>query len=162
VITVGGQKCVFGGYRIFSDYGASIGRPLAWLASSALVFAILYWIIAAVWLNPISSQIKSNGDPYHIQNISQVKESLLNGHFSAIDTRPMLGAASFSFHRTFPIGAWDVKAEDKDNNMWKILLGDGEGGAHFTVRALATIQSIFSLAMIFLSGLAIRRRFKMD
>jgi hypothetical protein len=127
-----------------------------------LIFAMLYWIIAAVWLNPISSQTTPNGELYPIQTISEVSERFSKGHFSEIDTRPMLGAASFSFHRTFPFGAWDVKAEDKDNNMRKLLLGDGEGGANFTVRVLATIQSIFSLAMIFLSGLAIRRRFKMD
>jgi hypothetical protein len=156
------EKRVFAGYRLFSDFGASIVRPFAWLACSVPIFATLYWIIGAVWLNPISSQTKPIGEPYPIQTISEVSHRFFKGDFSEIDTRPMLGAASFSFHRTFPFGAWDVKAEDKDNNMRKLLLGDGEGGANFTVRVLATIQSIFSIAMIFLSGLAIRRRFKMD
>ena len=156
------ERWVFGGYRIFSDYGASIGRPLKWLASSVFVFWFFYWFIAATWLNPSLSQIRPSNEPYSIQNVFEVKDHFLRGDFSAINLAPILGALSFSAHRTFPIGAWDVKAEDKDNNMRKILLGDGEGGAHFTVRALATIQSIFSLAMIFLSGLAIRRRFKMD
>ena len=156
------EKRVFAGYRLFSDFGASIVRPLAWLACSVPLSAMLYWLIAAVWLNPISSQIKLNSEPYPIQTISEISDRFFKGDFSEIDTRPMLGALSFSAHRTFPFGAWDVKAEDKDNNIRKLLLGDGEGGANFTVRVLATVQSIFSLAMIFLSGLAIRRRFKMD
>jgi hypothetical protein len=156
------EKRVFAGYRRFSDFGASIVRPLAWLVCSVPIFAMLYWIIGAVWLNPISLQTKPNSELYPIQTISEVSERFFKGNFSEIDTRPMLGALSFSAHRTFPFGAWDVKAEDKDNNMRKLLLGDGEGVANFTVRVLATVQSIFSLAMIFLSGLAIRRRFKMD
>ncbi len=156
------EERVFAGYRLFSDFGASIVRPFAWLACSVPIFAMLYWVIGSVWLNPISSQTTPNRELYPIQTISEVSERFSKGHFSEIDTRPMLGAANFSFHRTFPFGAWDVKAEDKDNNMRKLLLGDGEGAANFTVRVLATIQSIFSIAMIFLAGLAIRRRFKMD
>lgn len=156
------ERSVFWGYRIFSNYGASIGRPFAWLASSVPSFAMLYWIIAAACLNPISSQTKPIGELYPIQTISEVSDRFVKGDFSEIDTRPMLGALSLSAHRTFPFGAWDVRADEKNNNMRKLLLGDGEGGANFTVRVLATIQSIFSLAMIFLSGLAIRRRFKMD
>jgi len=156
------ERLIFWAYRWSSDYGASIGRPLARLACSVPWFAILYWIIAAACLNPISSQTKPIGEPYPIQTISEVSDRFFKGHFSEIDTRPMFGALSFSAHRAFPFGAWDVKAEDKDNNMRKLLLGDGEGWAHFTVRVLATVQSIFSIAMIFLLGLAIRRRFKMD
>jgi len=156
------ERSVFWGYRIFSNYGASVGRPFAWLASSVPSFAMLYWIIAAACLNPISSQTKPIGELYPIQTISEVSDRFVKGDFSEIDTRPMLGALSFSAHRTFPFGAWDVRADEKNNNMRKLLLGDGEEGANFTVRVLATVQSIFSLAMIFLSGLAIRRRFKMD
>ena len=156
------ERLIFWAYRWSSDYGASIGRPLARLACSVLWFAILYWIIAAACLNPISSQTKPIGEPYPIQTISEVSDRFFKGHFSEIDKRPMFGALSLSAHRAFPFGAWDVKAEDKDNNMRKLLLGDGEGGTNFTVRVLATVQSIFSLAMIFLSGLAIRRRFKME
>ncbi len=156
------ERLIFWAYRWSSDYGASIGRPLARLACSVPCFAILYWIIAAACLSPISTQTKPIGEPYPIQTISEVSDRLFKGHFSQIDAKPMLGALSFSAHRAFPFGAWDVKAEEKDNNMRKLLLGDGEGVAHFTVRVLATIQSIFSIAMIFLSGLAIRRRFKMD
>ena len=156
------ERLIFWAYRGSSDYGASIGRPLLWLACSVPCFAILYWIIAAACLNPISSQTDPIGEPYPIQTISEVSDMFFKGDFSEIDTRPMLGALSFSAHRAFPFGAWDVKAEGKDNNMRKLLLGDGEGGANFTVRVLATIQTTFSLAMIFLSGLAIRRRFKMD
>lgn len=156
------ERSVFWGYRIFSNYGASIGRPLKWLAGSVVFFWLSYWCIAATYLNPSLSHIKPTQESYSIQNVSEVMNNVLTLNFSAIDTRPMLGALSFSAHRSFPFGAWDVKAEDKYNNVRKILLGDGEGGANFTVRVLATIQSIFSLAMIFLSGLAIRRRFKMD
>ncbi len=156
------ERSVFLGYRTFSNYGASIGRPLKWLARSVVFFWLSYWLIAATCLNPTLSNIKPNQESYSIQTVSEVMNHVLMRNFSAIDMRPLLGAANFSFHRTFPFGAWDVKADEKDNNMRKLLLGDGEGGANFTVRVLATIQSIFSLAMIFLSGLAIRRRFKMD
>jgi hypothetical protein len=156
------ERLIFWAYKVLSDYGASIGRPLKWLARSVVFFWLSYWCIAATCLNPGLSHIKPNQESYSIQNVSEVMNHVLTLNFSAIDIRPMLGAANFSFHRAFPFGAWDVKAEDKDNNMRKLLLGDGEGLAHFTVRVLATIQSIFSIAMIFLSGLAIRRRFKMD
>lgn len=156
------ERLIFWAYKVLSDYGASIGRPLKWLASSVVFFWLSYWFIAATCINPSLSHIKPNQESYSIQTVSEVMNHVWTRNFSEIDTRPMLGALSFSAHRTFPFGAWDVKAEDKDNNIRKLLLGDGEGGGNFTVRVLATVQSIFSLAMIFLSGLAIRRRFKMD
>lgn len=49
------------------------------------------------------------------------------------------------------------------NNSWlAAFLTDFGPGWGFAVRAVATLQSVASLVLIFLSGLAVRRRFQIN
>lgn len=132
---IGGmERWVFGGYRVFSDYGASIGRPLLWLGFAFISFAFFYWALAAFWLAPEVT----------------------------FDRKVLIGSFDFSLRQTFPFVITDLKADNAGFNMRKILLGDGDHWQNLLVRSVTVLQTTFSLAMIFLSGLAIRRRFKMD
>jgi hypothetical protein len=128
------ERLIFWAYRWSSDYGASIGLPLFLLFGSIAIFAIPYWVVSAFLVAP-------TGLP---------KAQL------------WAGSLDFSLQRAFPFVALDGRGDTNEFSMRKILLGEGERCMYVGMRVLVTIQSIFSLAMIFLSGLAIRRRFKMD
>ncbi len=65
-------------------------------------------------------------------------------------------AMNFSARRVLPFGAWEAT----EAQLPKLLLGDGNTLFTVVMRALATLQSIFALAMAFLAGLALRRRFQ--
>ena len=78
------------------------------------------------------------------------------------DWKVLIGSFDFSLRQTFPFVITDLKADNAGFNMRKILLGDGDRWQNLLLRSVTVLQTTFSLAMIFLSGLAIRRRFKMD
>jgi hypothetical protein len=162
--TSGPEKLFSHAYRIFSGYGAAIFRPIGALLASVPLFAVVYWLVAAIWADSLVPK-KENGSPaYEVQSFRDVVDLIGQHQYGSISIGPMLGALSFSAQRVFPIGPWEVKAEDeeKDANMRLLLLGKGETLPHLGIRFLGTLQSIFALAMAFLSGIAIRRRFQMD
>jgi hypothetical protein len=128
------EKWVFAGYRMFSDYAAPIGRPLLGLFVAFVGFGLFYWAIAALWFVPTA----------------------------VFDRKLFVGSFDFSLRQTFPFIATDMKAENIDISMRKVLLGEGDRWQNLLLRCVTVLQTTFSLAMIFLSGLAIRRRFKMD
>lgn len=128
------DRLIFWAYRRSSDYGASIGRPLLGLFLAFVGFALFYWAIAALWFAPTA----------------------------VFDWKLFVGSFDFSLRQTVPFVATDMRAENAGFNMRKILLGDGDRWQHLLLRCVTVLQTTFSLAMIFLSGLAIRRRFKMD
>ena len=128
------ESLIFWAYRRSSDYGASIGLPLFLLFGSIAICTILYWVVSAFLMAPTG---------------------LTHAQLWA-------GSLDFSLQRAFPFVALDGRGDTNPFSMRKILLGEGERCLYVGMRVLVTIQTIFSLAMIFLSGLAIRRRFKMD
>jgi hypothetical protein len=128
------EKWIFAGYRMFSDYGASIGRPLLGLFVAFVGFGLFYWAIAALWFVPTA----------------------------VFDRKLFVGSFDFSLRQTFPFITTDMKGENIDISMRKVLLGEGDRWQNLLLRCVTVLQTTFSLAMIFLSGLAIRRRFKMD
>ena len=128
------ERLIFWAYRRSSDYGASIGLPLFLLFGSIAICTILYWVVSAFLMAPTG---------------------LTHAQLWA-------GSLDFSLQRAFPFVALDGRGDTNPFSMRKILLGEGERCLYVGMRVLVTIQTIFSLAMIFLSGLAIRRRFKMD
>jgi hypothetical protein len=95
---------------------------------------LIYWAVAVLWLAPEATS----------------------------GWKLLIGAVDFSLRQTFPFVTPDMKAENAGLNMRKILLGDGDSWQNLFLRCVTIVQTTFSLAMIFLSGLAIRRRFKMD
>ena len=146
-------------YAGFSDYGAAIMRPLGALLASVPMMALLYWLIAAIWAEELVPRKEDNTPLYAVQSLQTVREGE-----AAFNWAPVYGALSFSAQRVFPIGPWEVKAEDdeKDANLRLLLLGKGEKWQQVLIRFIATLHSVFALAMAFLSGIAIRRKFQMD
>ena len=128
------ERLIFWAYEWLSDYGGSIGRPLRGLGYAFLGFGFFYWASAALCLTPEIT----------------------------FDWKVFIGSFDFSLRHTFPFVTPDMKAENADFNMRKKLLGDGDSLENLLLRCVTIVQTTFSLAMIFLSGLAIRRRFKMD
>ncbi|MCA3313921.1 MAG: hypothetical protein ING24_03675 [Roseomonas sp.] len=95
---------------------------------------LIYWSVAVLWLAPEATS----------------------------GWKLLMGAIDFSLRQTFPFVSTDMKAENAGFSMRKILLGDGDSWQNLLLRCVTIGQTTFSLAMIFLSGLAIRRRFKTD
>jgi hypothetical protein len=76
-----------------------------------------------------------------------------------LEPQPTYAASlSFALERLFPIS---LAAPDPES-MRARLFGDGSTWGQFGARLLAAFQLLFSLAMAFLSGLAIRRRFQIN
>lgn len=65
-------------------------------------------------------------------------------------------AMNYSLSRVLPFGAWAVK----DSPFEAALLGDADTLFTILVRLLATAQSVMAVILVFLSLLAIRRRFQ--
>ena len=80
-------------------------------------------------------------------------------------TRPLSGtvadALSLSGHVMFaPLGAWGgtLAASSFDD----VLLKQAGPLVSLPVRLLATVQSVCTIVLLFLSGLAVRRRFQIN
>ncbi|MEM5517906.1 pentapeptide repeat-containing protein [Henriciella sp. AS95] len=133
-------------YGAISDFGTSIFRPLVWLTGSVFAFAIAYWIMGT-WF-AFSPSWQGWGD-----------------------------ALSFSFGRVLPFGPWSEP--DACGLMGRLLdlspqpgaapcpLQDGadytmRGGTPIWVRLLASVQSLTAIILVFLSGLAVRRKFQIN
>jgi hypothetical protein len=127
-------------FAYFSDYGASIVRPLSWLLVVWIGSAVLYWAYAAVIGGRLLDLLTcSNGDsidPSVFEAVSLSGEAMF---------RPFFMWAS----RSDPIGS-----------VGYVLLSDSGPGVAVGIRIAATLQSFASILLIFLSALAIRRRFQ--
>jgi hypothetical protein len=149
------EKVVSWLYDKLGDYGAAIGRPLFWLLLSIPLFAAAYG--GALWLQR-DALCAPHADAQPETHAARV--------FCAAPRRSEVfwGAMSFSAQRVLPFGAWDVKAEEPEKNdaVRVLLLGEGDTAFSFVVRLVATVQSVFALAMAFLAGIALRRRFQLD
>jgi Pentapeptide repeats (9 copies) len=67
----------------------------------------------------------------------------------------LLSAVSLSLGRVFPFGAFESVS-----NKWFEGFTQGHQGWEFLVRSLATLESLLALFLVFLFGLALRRRFQ--
>lgn len=132
-----------------SNYGNSVVLPIGWLLGGVFVFAGLY-LLMSDWF-------------VHTPNSVRFGEAL-----------------NFSFGRVFPFGPWDAPEAcsaigqmldpltDIGKEACKAQLGDAfearayKGGTPLTLRLLASFQSLSALILVFLSGLAIRRRFQIN
>ncbi len=132
-----------------SNYGNSVVLPIGWLLGGVFVFATLYLLM---------------GDWFvHTPNWARFGEAL-----------------NFSFGRVFPFGPWDAPEAcsaigqmldpltDIGKEACEAQLGDAfgartyKGGTPLTLRLLASFQSLSAIILVFLSGLAVRRRFQIN
>lgn len=119
-------------YGAASNYGLSLSRPLAGLGVTFIGFALLYAGLA-IAADDCAVVIEASRQPARWFNV-----------------------LSMSASRLFPFGAFDMVSRD-----WLAALEQVAGPAPvLAARGLATLQSLISVILIFLFGLAIRRRFQ--
>jgi hypothetical protein len=121
-------------YDWVGNYGASIGRPFLAVLGLTLFFAWVYWSI-----DPASA----SGGLAAIRPGAPVDPAWER-------------AVSFSASRVFPFGAFeDVSTK------WIGKYEEARGGLPvFWVRVLASVQSVLALTLVFVLGLAVRRKFQ--
>jgi uncharacterized protein YjbI with pentapeptide repeats len=131
--TEGSEKFTSFVFELVSDYASSIFKPVWWAIGLVPVFGLLYVAVA------VSTSTILAGWP--------------------IDWKLVGGAMSFSASRLVPFGAFEAVSKD-----WTGTLAEHRfsGWVLLTLRTLATIQSILSLGLTFLFGLALRRKFQMS
>lgn len=120
-------------YGSFSDYGTSLTKPLAWLVGVALIYAAAYYLIArsAAVVPPLAPRIDI------VDGASALQYSIRNV------IRGLLPAASGR------------------EQAWAEMLHWAWGPVKAPIIQLITAsQTLWSLIMIFLFGLAARRRFQ--
>ena len=138
-------------YDKFSDYGASIGRPLGGLAASTfLIFFPLYMFIGLTF-----TQTKA------VLPISERPPCII--HLMSVDD--VFDAANFSMGVTFrPFLALSGKSNGKPEIEQK--LGDRilhkSGLVSTLTHLLVILQSLISVILAFLFALAVRRKFQIN
>lgn len=139
-------------YGLFSDYGASIARPLIGLAIFVVLFTGAFLGIA------IATDEAQVGLPNNFE---------LTAQFPFIQTSPVARdtwqALEFSLNNAFrPLSALATRppADGETTRLAGELLFDQSGGWENLVRVLAIIQSLLSFILAFLFGLAVRRKFQ--
>jgi hypothetical protein len=158
-------KAVSHAFGLFAGYGASIGRPLFWLAALIGLFAAGF-----VGLDRLDAETRA-------------------ARACALEARPpeapaclpipdagasWVQALDFSLSNTFkPLSAVASGNEFKETNPLAFRLlyrREGRGAAEtfvvdamgLGVRLIGIFQSILAIVLVFLSGLAIKRRFQIS
>ena len=134
------ERAVSRGFAIFSDYGASIARPLMWLFGFGLGFAALYWIVGVGLQGRLFELLTP--DPH-----GSIDKSL----YEAIS---LAGEAMFR-----PFFIWTAR-NDEQGSLGDTLFSESGAGMAVGTRVLCTLQSFISVTLVFLSALAVRRRFQ--
>jgi uncharacterized protein YjbI with pentapeptide repeats len=121
-------------YEAVSDYGTSITRPLMWL--------LLIWACASL--------------VYVSIGVVVAPDDIVPWQWS-------WDAFDLSLSRVFqPLTFWS-EANLKDNSLGRALIGDENRGLlALCVRVIGVAQSLISIILLFLSGLALRRRFQIN
>ncbi|MFQ3595410.1 MAG: pentapeptide repeat-containing protein [Sphingomonadaceae bacterium] len=118
-------------YGLTSDYGASIGRPLLWLVGLVGLFAGIYGAFG------IATGILAWGPS-------------LAGVWQALE---LSAAGSFR-----PFFLYDTPRPE-NASFWAELLRRHDG-ISLAIRLFGTVQSIASILLLFLAGVALRRKFQ--
>ncbi|RIJ20369.1 hypothetical protein D1224_14680 [Henriciella barbarensis] len=142
-------------YGWSADYGNSVLLPIGWLLVGSFVLAGVYTLMGTT-------------GPAHFGHD-------LFAPYSAVDWGETL---SYSFSRVFPFGGWGDP--DQCSMIGQMLAADGVGleapcgqvegrvdrdfvgGTPLALKALTTFQSISAIILIFLAGLAARRKFQIN
>ena len=128
-------------FWLLSDYGGSMWRPFVSFFVITISFAFFYF----AWANALDTGLARWSDG--------------TGSASAI---------GFSMGQAFrPFGVWwgpsmpAIPISGLDTAPWEVRIAHAAGTAGWVgIKALATIQSFFSLVLLFLFALAVRRRFQ--
>ena len=134
-------------YGATSQYGNSVVRPIYWIAGGWLAFSLLYTLQGHWnWLswNPLNWTFGLPEGAVLMENVFQ--------------------AMSYSAGRVLGFGPWG-DAPPADTMMGNLLNVDDKGwgdGIALVVKLIASFQTLFAIILVFLSGLAVRRRFQIN
>lgn len=122
-------------YDRMGGYGRSIGRPIVGLALLVPIFAAAYAALTYGW---------------RADAVTSLSPRIV-----------ALECLSYSAQRVLPFGPWNLTpAQIAQSTMQSMLQGQTNSLFSFAIRMLGTVQSVLALALAFLAGLAIRRRFQ--
>jgi len=148
------ERVAAGFYGWFSDFGASIGRPFAGLGAFIAAFALIYLGLAVAF-----------GDA----TISGPHDLYFDKGFPYVHTTPVADttwqALEFSLTNAFrPLYALATKAPENlaGARLAEQLLFAESGALRNFVRILIIFQSLLSVILAFLFGLAVRRKFQIS
>ena len=134
------EKRVSGAYGFFADYGGSIGKPVIWLLATIPIFFLFYCFIDREY-----AALSVTYDALNMPNLQIQSKSDCDWYNSL----------SVSLSRVFPFGGFEFAsksfAKHIDTYFWKFLF-----------QLMATFQSLISLILVFLAGLAVRRKFQIN
>lgn len=168
-----GERIASAFYARFSDYGASLTRPLGGLGLFTGLFALIYLALgaasgdAAVTLNP--RPVFQTTPPY-LTTAPRAAELGQAMDFSAVNAvRPFWGlsaqereAANDAFTPGGPESAAGAVGETAGDNLFVYDLMAVPSLWSGLMTVVITIQSLFSLVFAFLFALAVRRRFQIS
>lgn len=122
-------------FGLFSDYGCSLAKPLLWLLALLIISSLGYSLLnESAQQAPLSEQL----------NWPEVLQGLV-----------------YSISRVIPVGPWqDLVFADSILSTGKGASPEPSSPQKVAVVLLATVQSIFSAILLFLFGLAARRKFQ--
>ena len=128
-------------YDVTSAYGTSLILPTAWLLAITISFAIVYWAMT--------------------QTPKDIATALWPFPLRPIDP-DFINAFTFSLRNVFqPFSAWAAPSGNSSAEDWtKAFLNSGCPLHNLSTRLLASAQSFVSPILLFLSALAVERRFQ--
>ena len=130
------ERLISDAYKTTSDFGGSIMWPIGWLIG----LTIVSWLFVYY--------------PWHTGVVDNVFwERLSPGEGKVIDD-DLWRSLSFSLSNIFPFGTF--------GETRKSFLAELSPGWRLGMGFVATIQSLIAIILVFLSGLAIRRRFQIS
>ena len=130
-------------YGGLSDYGTSIMRPIVWIVYLMLGFAVVYFLLGSVHVSLWKADWARDVGVYETWN-------------------DIWNSLSYSASRMLGFGALGGDLHE-GSLLYPIIDPDSEqrrAWSNFGVRLLGTAQSILAIILVFLSGLAVRRKFQ--
>ena len=141
-------------YEVLSDYGGSVSRPLTWL--------LILWISCATFvgfqvdrvcthhvLTSNTSDILNAACPHEVT----LERNMLQAGFEAL---------TFSGANMVPLPKALSGETVHEDAAARVLTQYANPGWRFALALVTTFQTLLSLALIFLTGLALRRRFQIS
>ncbi|MFS2317969.1 pentapeptide repeat-containing protein, partial [Maricaulis sp. D1M11] len=134
-------------YGVFADYGASFLRPLGWVMGGAFGLALVYFCLGN---GARLSSMPAFGFDYG--GLALIGHILSTGASESVD---------LAFQQVFrPFFIWAPGYAETGEGWIQTVKATSHPAWWLVIKILATLQSFISIALLFLSGLALRRKFQ--
>jgi len=155
-------------YAKTADYGASLVRPPIAIASTILIFGLVFW----AWGEALQAVARSDGERVSLfWNAIVFSGEQVFRPFGVWWPQPSASADPNTAQALLdaaglktPVALKHVSASEPSwNQLFLNAYGlEGQGWQRAAIRFVATFESLLAIVFFFLFGLAIRRRFQMD